>query len=152
MEKSEFCVLIKHCFLMGKNTVQAKQWLDKCYSDSAPSETMVKRWHADFNQKKATNEEEKSALSPRPWQNCIKLLLQIASTATLFSRSGSQQQLAVCRPQKNAPGKEIWLQWRSEIGSWGIFWGQRQIVLQKRYRIVKEVLESVYHPRRRLCG
>ena len=43
MEKSEFCVLIKHCFLMGKNTVQAKQWLDKCYSDSAPSETMVKR-------------------------------------------------------------------------------------------------------------
>ena len=26
-----------------KNTVQAKQWLDKCYS-----ETMVKRWYADF--------------------------------------------------------------------------------------------------------
>ena len=33
---------------MGKNTVQAKQWLDKCYSDSAPLETMVKRWYADF--------------------------------------------------------------------------------------------------------
>ena len=32
----------------GKNTVQAKQWLDKCYSDSAPSETMVKRWYTDF--------------------------------------------------------------------------------------------------------
>ena len=32
----------------GKNTIQAKQWLDKCYSDSAPLETMVKRWHADF--------------------------------------------------------------------------------------------------------
>ena len=32
----------------GKNTVQAKQWLDKCYSDSALSETMVKRWDADF--------------------------------------------------------------------------------------------------------
>ena len=38
MEKSAFRVLIKHCFLMGKNTVQAKQWLDKCYSDSASSE------------------------------------------------------------------------------------------------------------------
>ena len=33
---------------MGKNTVQTKQWLDKCYSDSALSETMVKRWYADF--------------------------------------------------------------------------------------------------------
>ena len=33
---------------MGKNAVQAKQWLDKCYSDSAPLETIVKRWYADF--------------------------------------------------------------------------------------------------------
>ena len=33
---------------MGKNTVQAQQWLDKCYSDSASSETMVKKWYADF--------------------------------------------------------------------------------------------------------
>ena len=32
---------------MGKNTVQAKRWLDQCYSDSAPSETIVKRWYAD---------------------------------------------------------------------------------------------------------
>ena len=48
MEKSEFHVLIKHCFLMGKNTVQAKQWLDKCYLDSIPLEITVKRWYADF--------------------------------------------------------------------------------------------------------
>ena len=27
---------------MGKNTVQAKQWLDKCYSDFALLETMVR--------------------------------------------------------------------------------------------------------------
>ena len=33
---------------MGKNTVQAKQWLDKCYLDSVPLETTVKRWYADF--------------------------------------------------------------------------------------------------------
>ena len=33
---------------MGKNTVQAKQWLDKCYSDSVPLEIMVKGWYADF--------------------------------------------------------------------------------------------------------
>ena len=48
MEKFKFRVLIKHCFLMGKNTVQAKQWLDKCYSYSALLETMVKRWYVDF--------------------------------------------------------------------------------------------------------
>ena len=60
------------------------------------------------------------------------------------------QATTVCRAQKNAPGKEIWLWWRSDIGNWGIFWGQRQIVQQKRHRIVKEALESMYHPRRRL--
>ena len=48
MEKSEFPVLIKHCFLIGKNTVQAKQWLDRCYLDSAPLQTTVKRWYVDF--------------------------------------------------------------------------------------------------------
>ena len=48
MEKSEFCALIKHCFLIGRNTVYTKQWLDKCHSDSASSETMVKRYYADF--------------------------------------------------------------------------------------------------------
>jgi len=35
MEKSEFRVLIKHCFLMKKNTVETKEWLDKHYPDSA---------------------------------------------------------------------------------------------------------------------
>ena len=61
MEKSALCVLIKHCFLMGKNSVLAKQWLDKCYSDSAPLKTMVKRWYADFKPGcKDTNDAERS--------------------------------------------------------------------------------------------
>ena len=61
MEKSEFPVLIKHCFLMGKNTVQGKQWLDKCYLDSALSETTVKRWYADFKRSRTdTNDAEYS--------------------------------------------------------------------------------------------
>ena len=68
----------------------------------------------------------------------------------LFSRSYPQQLLAVFRPQKNAPGKEIRLQWRSDIINRGIFWGQRQIILQKRHRILREALESVYHCKRRL--
>ena len=76
------------------------------------------------------------------WQNymnCTHTILQIWLPAT------------TSRPQKNAPGKEIWLQWRRDIGNWYVFWDQRQIVLQKRHQIVREALELVYHPRRRLC-
>ena len=58
----------------------------------------------------------------------------------LFSRSGPQQQLAVCKTSKECSRNEIWLQWKSDIWNWSIFSGQRQIILQKRY-----------HPRRRLC-
>ena len=56
-----------------------------------------------------------------------------------------------CITQKSAPGEEIRLQWRSDIGNWGVFCGQRQILQQKRHRIVREALESVHHPKRRLC-
>ena len=47
---------------MGENTFQAKQCLDKCYSDSTPSETMVKRWYADFKPSRTdTNDTERSS-------------------------------------------------------------------------------------------
>ena len=106
-------------------------------------------WRKKLQKNPATN-EEKSALLLR---QCIVLqvdcydhkttwiALWLASTTTLFYFS------PVCRPQKNAPGKEIWLQWRSDTGKWDVFWDQRQIVLQKRHQIVREALESVYHPR-----
>ena len=59
MEQSEFCLFIKHCFLMGKNTIQVKQWLDKCYLDSASLETKVKRLYADFKRSHTdTNDAE----------------------------------------------------------------------------------------------
>ena len=62
MEKAEFRVLRKHCFLMGENDVQAKQWLDKCYSDSAPLETTVKRWYVDLKRSRTdTNDAECSS-------------------------------------------------------------------------------------------
>ena len=57
----------------------------------------------------------------------------------LFSRSGPQQLLAVCKTSKTCSRNKIWLQWKSDIWNWSIFSGQRQIILQKRY-----------HPRRRL--
>ena len=48
MEKSEFRILIKHTFLMGKNATQSKTWLDKCYGESAPSRQMVEKWFREF--------------------------------------------------------------------------------------------------------
>lgn len=33
---------------MGKNTIQAKQWLDKYYSDSGSSKQVVEKWFSDF--------------------------------------------------------------------------------------------------------
>ena len=51
----------KALLFVGKNTVQAKQRLDKCYSDSVPSETMVKRGYADFKRGRTeTNDAERS--------------------------------------------------------------------------------------------
>lgn len=34
--------------LDGKNTVQVKQWFEKWYGESAPSETPIKHWISDF--------------------------------------------------------------------------------------------------------
>ena len=46
---------------MGKNTVQAKQWIDKCYPDSAPSRKMVDKWFADFKRGRTnTDDAERS--------------------------------------------------------------------------------------------
>ena len=111
------------------------------------------------HQNTTRNEEEKSALSPR-WctmsqvdQNNSKTIwfaLWIASAPTLFSRYRPQRLQAVCRPQKNTPEKEIWLQWRSDIRNWGVFWGQRQIVLQKGIELLEKHCNQ-YHHRRRLC-
>ena len=47
MEKSEFHVLIKHFFLMGKILFKKNNDM-MCYSDSTLLETMVKKWYADF--------------------------------------------------------------------------------------------------------
>ena len=35
-------------FWWKKNTVQAQQWLEKCYGDSASSKTTIFRWYAEF--------------------------------------------------------------------------------------------------------
>lgn len=64
MEKADFRVLIKHCFLMGKNTIQTKQWLDKCYSESAPPKSTVIYWFAEF--KRGRSDTKDAQRSGRP--------------------------------------------------------------------------------------
>ena len=67
MEKSEFHVFYKALLSDGKNTVQAKQWLDKCYSESAPLETTVKRCHAGFK-RGHTDANDAEAQVTQIWQ------------------------------------------------------------------------------------
>ena len=90
-------------------------------------------WREKFK-KATTNEKKESALSPRQCTvsqvdhnkgKIAQIALWIASPSTLLSGSGSQRLLPVCRPKKNAPGIEIWLQWRSYCRNCSVFWGQR---------------------------
>ncbi|KAF7274313.1 hypothetical protein GWI33_013019 [Rhynchophorus ferrugineus] len=42
MDKKKFRVLIKYCFLKGKNTVEAKTWLDVEFPDTTPGKSTIK--------------------------------------------------------------------------------------------------------------
>lgn len=57
MEKQEYRILIKHCFLMGKTPEQSLQWLQKCYPTSAPSRTTVYRWFSEFKMGRTSTED-----------------------------------------------------------------------------------------------
>ncbi|KAF7264253.1 hypothetical protein GWI33_000427 [Rhynchophorus ferrugineus] len=46
MYKKEFRVLIKYCFLKGKNTVEAKTCLDAEFPDTVPRKSTIKYCHS----------------------------------------------------------------------------------------------------------
>ena len=66
---------------MGKNTVQAKQWLDKCYPDSAPSRQIVEKWFADFKRGRTNTDDAErsartnSAVVPKNMKKVYKMVL-----------------------------------------------------------------------------
>ncbi|GFU02052.1 mariner transposase [Trichonephila clavipes] len=64
MDKKEFRVLIKHCFLAKKNTVETKALLDKHYSDFAPGKSAIEKWFTKFKRGEMSTEED--ARSGRP--------------------------------------------------------------------------------------
>ena len=54
-------MLIEHCFLVGKITVQTKQWLDTCYGESSSSRQVVEKWMGEFKRgRTSTNDAERS--------------------------------------------------------------------------------------------
>lgn len=61
MDNREFRVLIKHCFLMKKNTVNAKQWFDKYYGKFAPAKSTICTWYAEFKRGRLRTDD-----APRP--------------------------------------------------------------------------------------
>ena len=97
MDKKEFRVLTKHCFLAKKNSVEAKVWLHKHYSDSAPGKSTTEKWFEKFKRGEMTIEDD--AFSGRPkkavtnenykkvhkiiWDNRKVKLIEISETLTI---------------------------------------------------------------------
>lgn len=57
MDKREFRVLLKHCFLMKKSPKEAKLWLDKHYGNESPSKTTVYAWYNEYKHGRLTTED-----------------------------------------------------------------------------------------------
>jgi hypothetical protein len=56
--KKEFRVLMQHCYLAKKNTVEAKVWVDKHYSDSTLAKSTVEKWFAKLKRGKMSIEDD----------------------------------------------------------------------------------------------
>ena len=65
MDQKEFRLLIKHSFLMGKNTVEAKQWLDKRYGDSAPGKSTIIDWYAELKRGRTNIDDAERSGRPK---------------------------------------------------------------------------------------
>ena len=74
-------MLITHCFLIGKNTVEAKQWLDKRYGDSAPGKSTIINWYVEFKRGRTNTDDAerfgrpKSAVVPENITKVHKIVL-----------------------------------------------------------------------------
>ena len=62
--RNNFVCWLTIAFWWKKNTVQAQQWLEKCYGDSAASKTTICRWCAEFKRGRTVTED--SERSGRP--------------------------------------------------------------------------------------
>ena len=65
MDKKEFQMLIKDFFSMGRNTVEAKQWLDKRYGDSEPRKSTIIDWYAEFKSGRTNTDDAERSGRPK---------------------------------------------------------------------------------------
>ena len=83
MNQNEFRVLFKHAFLIGKNTVQAQQLLEKCYRKKSPSKTTICRWYADLKSGRTSTEDAErpsrltEVATPENTKNILKIILSV---------------------------------------------------------------------------
>ena len=50
---------------MGKNTVEAKQWLDKRQGDSAPGKSTIIDWYAEFKRGRTNTDDAERSGPPK---------------------------------------------------------------------------------------
>ena len=50
---------------MGKNTVEAEQWLDKRYGDSAPGKSTIIDWYAKFKRGRTNTDDAERSGRPK---------------------------------------------------------------------------------------
>ena len=65
MDKKEFQMLFKHCFLLGKNIVEAKQWLDKPYGESELEKSIIIDWYAEFKRGRTNIDDDERSGHPK---------------------------------------------------------------------------------------
>lgn len=58
-------MLIKYCFLKGKNIVEAKSWLDEEFPGSAPGKSTIIDWHAKFKRGEMSTEDGEGSGRPK---------------------------------------------------------------------------------------
>ncbi|KAF7282048.1 hypothetical protein GWI33_003329 [Rhynchophorus ferrugineus] len=76
MDKKEFRVLIKYCFLNGKNTVEAKTWLDAEFLDTTPAKSTIKDWYAKFRHGEMRIEDGERSGRPKETVNWLGQLMR----------------------------------------------------------------------------
>ena len=64
MDEKEFSLVIKHYILTGKNTVEAKQWLNKRYGDSSPGKSTIIDWYAEFKRGHSNTDDAERSVRP----------------------------------------------------------------------------------------
>ncbi|KAF7285720.1 hypothetical protein GWI33_010140 [Rhynchophorus ferrugineus] len=65
MDKKEFSVLIKYCFLKGKNTVEVQTWLNAEFADTASGKSTIKDGYAKFRRDEMSTEDGECSGRPK---------------------------------------------------------------------------------------